>query len=148
MIQFKYSVADIPDVIEKILSFKKQIICFEGDLGAGKTTIAQFLIRKLYGDMTLNVKSPTFNIVYSYQFKNPYYLSDSLIIRELYHCDLYRLNSKEEIFEIGIDQLYQKDVMLLIEWPQLIYSLFPISDVLIVKLQYNEDNTQREISFF
>ena len=67
------------------------LITFDGDLGVGKT----FLCKSIINNLTKinEVVSPTFNIVQTYPLKE-----DEVI----WHCDLYRINSIEEIDEIGI----------------------------------------------
>lgn len=79
-----------------------------GDMGAGKTTFAQFALEHLI-DHTCAVTSPTFPIVQVY----------STIKGDVWHADLYRLKSFEEVEETGlIEAMYQN--ICIIEWPQLI----------------------------
>lgn len=83
----------------------KDILFLEGPLGAGKTTSARFLIQALVGEK-IDVPSPTFNLVHTYETKN----------FPLWHFDLYRLKNEEELFDIGIEEALSHGV-LLIEWP-------------------------------
>jgi len=82
------------------------LITLSGDLGAGKTTFARALIRKLADDPAIEVPSPTFTLTQSYMLPR----------FELVHADLYRLAGSAELAELGFDDLAPTTV-LLIEWP-------------------------------
>lgn len=82
------------------------VIALEGDLGAGKTTLARGLIRALAQDPLLDVPSPTFTLVQSYDTRIP-----------LHHFDLYRLSSPDELEELGLDEAAATGAAL-IEWPE------------------------------
>lgn len=83
------------------------IFCLNGTLGAGKTFFAKSFINFLQ-DKPTAILSPTFNLVYDYQTKKG----------EVFHFDLYRLKSADELENIGFfDAL--KNGICLIEWPQL-----------------------------
>ena len=81
------------------------LIGLEGELGAGKTTFVAGILRELGHDAA--VRSPT------YTFIEPYRLAD----RDVYHCDLYRIRSTEEIEDLGLRELVTGDAVLLVEWP-------------------------------
>src|SRR6185437_8775675 len=82
------------------------LITLSGDLGAGKTTFARALIRYVAGDDTIEVPSPTFTLMQTYE------LSPLPIV----HADLYRLSGTSELVELGFDDLPEGAVVLL-EWP-------------------------------
>jgi len=82
------------------------LITLSGDLGAGKTTFARALIRHLAGDPTVEVPSPTFTLVQTYDL--PHFT--------LVHADLYRVAGSSELAELGFDDLPSGAVILL-EWP-------------------------------
>jgi tRNA threonylcarbamoyl adenosine modification protein YjeE len=83
------------------------LVTLSGDLGAGKTTFARALIRYLAGDNSIEVPSPSFNIVQEYDLPR----------FPLVHVDLYRLSgSSGELAELGFDDLSDEEVVLL-EWP-------------------------------
>lgn len=86
------------------------VVTLAGDLGAGKTTFAQFLIQALSaGDV--EVTSPTFTILQTY----PVTLADGTT-PELYHYDLYRIDHESALVELGIDEALTQ--VTLIEWPE------------------------------
>ena len=76
-----------------------------GDLGVGKTYFSQQIIKSFTSEEF--VSSPTYNIVNTYKYNDDV---------DILHCDLYRLNSYDEVLELGIlDNLDKK--ILLVEWP-------------------------------
>src|SRR3954467_9847159 len=90
------------------------VITLSGDLGAGKTAAARAMIRYLSGDDALEVPSPTFTLIQSYDLP-----SFSLV-----HADLYRVNDPTELEEIGLTPLPEGAVAL-IEWPERAASALP-----------------------
>jgi tRNA threonylcarbamoyl adenosine modification protein YjeE len=90
------------------------LITLSGDLGAGKTTFARALIRHLAGDEGIEVPSPTFTLMQSYQFP----------ACTVVHADLYRLSSPSELAELGLDDL-GPDTIELVEWPDRADGLLP-----------------------
>lgn len=94
-----------------------QVIYFEGNLGAGKTTIIRALL-KLLGH-TGPVNSPTYTLIESYQ----------LPICNVHHFDLYRLESSDELEAIGARDLLDGKSICLIEWPYRAQGLVPDPDI-------------------
>ena len=90
------------------------VITLSGDLGAGKTAAARAMIRYLAGDDTLEVPSPTFTLVQTYDLP-PF---------ALLHADLYRVNDPAELEEIGLSPLPEA-TLALIEWPERAPSALP-----------------------
>jgi N-acetylmuramate 1-kinase len=84
-------------------------ILLTGDLGAGKSTFARAFLRALADDPELDVASPSFPLIQTY---------DETRIAAA-HVDLYRLTSRHEIAELGLDELIATHVML-VEWPQVL----------------------------
>lgn len=83
------------------------LITLSGDLGAGKSTFARAFIRSATTASELEVPSPTFTIVQSY---------DHDAGHPIYHADLYRLESETEIEDLGLDDEREVAIML-VEWP-------------------------------
>ncbi len=88
------------------------VIALKGDLGAGKTAFARaFIAARGAGD---EVPSPTFTLVQTYRTETA----------AIWHFDLYRLQSPEEAWELGIEDAFA-DGISLIEWPERLGSLLP-----------------------
>ncbi|MEL7525126.1 MAG: tRNA (adenosine(37)-N6)-threonylcarbamoyltransferase complex ATPase subunit type 1 TsaE [Pseudomonadota bacterium] len=107
------------------------VVCLSGDLGAGKSTFARALIRTLADDDALEVPSPTFTLVQSYELQR----------FDLAHLDLYRLEEPEEIEELGLADLLQTGAAL-IEWPEMAADLLP-QDALWVRISQPDDDGGR-----
>lgn len=95
------------------------VICLRGDLGAGKTTFMQGLAKGL--GITHRIISPTFIILRTYnlpQKKNG--------IAHLYHMDLYRTESQDDLEGLGISEIFkEKDVLVAIEWSEKLGAFLP-----------------------
>lgn len=117
MIEFKCaSLDDTKKAAEYFAKFAKPGQCFAlyGNLGSGKTTFSQFLIKSLIPTVE-HVASPTFTIVQTYND------GDKL---EIWHVDCYRLNDREEFFELGLEEAFESCVTI-IEWPEIIADFLP-----------------------
>jgi tRNA threonylcarbamoyl adenosine modification protein YjeE len=86
------------------------VVTLAGDLGAGKTTFARFLIQSL-SPAAVEVTSPTFNLLQTY----PVTLGDGAPC-ELHHYDLYRIEHPSALVELGLEDALSQVV--LIEWPE------------------------------
>jgi tRNA threonylcarbamoyladenosine biosynthesis protein TsaE len=85
------------------------LFTFSGELGAGKTTLIKAFCEAL--DVKDKVTSPTYSLVNQYQ---------GIVNHEkvqINHIDLYRLQSEEEAFQAGIDEILESAELCLIEWP-------------------------------
>jgi tRNA threonylcarbamoyladenosine biosynthesis protein TsaE len=125
------SVAMLPELAKEILSFDKElnIFKFEGNLGAGKTTLIKYICKEL--GITQPVQSPTFSIVNVYEAESG---------EEIYHFDCYRLKKQEEAFDFGMEEYLDSGSICLIEWPQIIDDILPIPHLLI-RIEGMDDRT-------
>jgi tRNA threonylcarbamoyladenosine biosynthesis protein TsaE len=99
------------------------VIGIEGELGAGKTTLVSGVLAAL--GVTGAIRSPTYTLI------EPYEAADL----QLYHIDLYRLNSAREVEALGIRDLLDARAVLLIEWPSRGAGALPTED-LSVAIEY------------
>lgn len=109
------------------------VICLQGDLGAGKTTFVQGLAQG-WGSKD-SVSSPTFIIV------NEYRRDDEI---KLFHMDAYRLDSTPEAEEIDLDSMLA-DGVLIVEWPERMDGLIPVEH-LWINFEHVGDE-EREMNF-
>ncbi|HEX4510866.1 MAG TPA: tRNA (adenosine(37)-N6)-threonylcarbamoyltransferase complex ATPase subunit type 1 TsaE, partial [Burkholderiaceae bacterium] len=90
------------------------VVGLKGELGAGKTTLARAILRAASDDPALIVPSPTFTLVEVYETPNGTY----------WHFDLYRLETPEQVFELGWEEARAEGIVLL-EWPERLGPLLP-----------------------
>jgi tRNA threonylcarbamoyladenosine biosynthesis protein TsaE len=112
---------------------KRLIIFLNGELGAGKTFFARAFIKSLgYPGL---VKSPTYTLMETYEVAHFW----------VYHLDLYRLQSANEIFDIGLCDEFDHTGIWLIEWPERALAFLPKPDIVC---QIDIIGTHRQIQFF
>jgi tRNA threonylcarbamoyladenosine biosynthesis protein TsaE len=107
------------------------LVCLEGDLGSGKTTLAQGIGRG-WGALEA-VTSPSFVLVNEYRRANA---------SILFHVDAYRLTGPEEAQAMGLHELLASGPPLIIEWPQRVAGLLPESN-LTIALSWVDDSRRR-----
>lgn len=105
------------------------VILLQGDVGAGKTHFARAFIQSLLA-VPEDIPSPTFTLVQTYD------TSDA----EIWHADLYRLTSVQEIEELGLVDAFETAICL-IEWPDRLAGLAPL-DALLIDLSQGPDDTR------
>ena len=114
---------------------KGDIFALTGTLGAGKTFFVQNFINSLLREEQ-NILSPTFNLVYSYDSKKG----------KIFHFDLYRLKSAEELENIGFFEALKEGICL-IEWPEIAQNFLPKNLTKIsINLNSNDGEEVREIN--
>lgn len=95
-------------IIDEILpQLQHNIVLLKGNLGAGKTTFTQFLLKSL-GSID-EVSSPTYAIVNEYDSPKG----------TIFHFDLYRMKNINEVYDIGIEEYLDNSYLCIIEWPEI-----------------------------
>lgn len=90
------------------------LVLLIGNLGAGKTTLTKGIAEGLGAAKSDEVSSPTFTLIHEY--------GDPL---QIYHVDLYRLETEEQVRRLGLDELMDRQAIVLVEWGERFDSLFP-----------------------
>ena len=114
--------------------FCRKIVLFNGEMGAGKTTLISAIVRAL--GHSEETSSPTFSIVNEYKLENGY----------VYHFDFYRIKNHCEALDIGIDDYFCSGYWNFIEWPEKITNLLT-EEVMVVNLEIIS-TTERSIECF
>ena len=108
------------------------VIALFGDLGAGKTTLTRGIAVGL--GLAADIHSPTFTLIHEHPGAIP-----------LYHVDLYRLTSEEEVETLGLEEYMYSDGVTIVEWADRMTSSLP-KDRLDITLRMQGD-TERELTF-
>ena len=121
----------MPGIAQQIISYAGniRIFLFNGDMGAGKTT----LIKSLCGELGSAdvITSPTFSIVNEYAGPN-----------KIYHFDFYRLKNQNEALDIGCEEYFYSGNYCFVEWPEKIPDLLP-DNYVRVTIEALEDNSRK-----
>ena len=115
------------------------IVCLEGDLGAGKTTFTQGLAAAL--GVPGRVNSPTFCIVQEHRRTPSSSFSPSILV----HMDLYRLHGEDDVLAIGWEDYLAEGAILVVEWPERAGNLIPNTAKHVV-LQHLQGEENRRIT--
>lgn len=107
------------------------VFCLDGNLGAGKTKLAQGFGEGLGVDDIIN--SPTFTLINEYKGRLTYY-----------HMDVYRLEGYEEMFDLGYEEYFYGNGIVLIEWSKNVEEILP-KERLDIEIKRGEEENQRII---
>lgn len=129
-----HHIEDWQNIAETVVAeLRHPVLLLKGNLGAGKTTFTQFLLKNL--GSSDEVSSPTYSIVNEYSTPKG----------KIYHFDLYRLKNIEEVYDIGIEEYLDNAFLCIIEWPEVyedeLYGI-PFHEMSIINT-----GDSREISF-
>jgi tRNA threonylcarbamoyladenosine biosynthesis protein TsaE len=110
------------------------VVLLIGNLGAGKTTLAKGIAEGLGAASGDEVSSPTFTLIHEF--------GDG----RLYHIDLYRLDEPREVETLGLDELFDREAVVLIEWGERFPQLLPEARIEIRLRATDDDEREIEIS--
>jgi tRNA threonylcarbamoyladenosine biosynthesis protein TsaE len=114
-----------------------QIVLLRGDLGAGKTTLVKGIAAGFRAAAEDDVTSPTFTLVHEYRGPEA----------NLYHIDLYRVDTARQLETLGLDDLISENSILLIEWGEKFPRFAQERDVEIVLEWVGENERKVRVSF-
>jgi tRNA threonylcarbamoyladenosine biosynthesis protein TsaE len=107
----------------------RAVVLLIGNLGAGKTTLAKGIVKGLGAATPDEVSSPTFTLIHEYSPR-------------CYHIDLYRLDEEREVETLGLEEIFEKDAVTLIEWGERFPRLMP-PDRIEIRLEQGAGDTRR-----
>jgi tRNA threonylcarbamoyladenosine biosynthesis protein TsaE len=111
-----YSVSELSKTAKHIIDkASSKLLCLKGEMGAGKTTLIKALIAELGCEDS--GQSPSFGIVNTYEDSKGHTLA--------YHFDFYRIEDEEEAYDIGIEDYFNFEGWIFIEWSERIVNLLP-----------------------
>ena len=109
------------------------VVLLTGNLGAGKTTLAKGIVSGLGAAHPDDVSSPTFTLIHEYGGGR------------IYHVDLYRLDEEREVSTLGLEEIFERDAMVLIEWGERFPRLLPAARTEIHIRVIAEDEREFEL---
>ncbi|MBE6187488.1 MAG: tRNA (adenosine(37)-N6)-threonylcarbamoyltransferase complex ATPase subunit type 1 TsaE [Alistipes sp.] len=122
------SLSELPRVAEAVIEALdgRSVVLLRGGMGAGKTTLVSRIAALLGAEDT--VTSPTFALVNQYEGQQC----------RIYHFDFYRIDSIEEVFDLGYEEYFYSGDLCLVEWPEKIEPLIP-DDAMVVRITAGDD---------
>jgi len=108
----------------------RAVVLLMGNLGAGKTTLEKGIAKGLGAAQPDDVTSPTYTLIHEY---GPH----------LYHIDLYRLETPREVASIGLEELFDREAVVLIEWGERFPRIMPENRI---EIRIQADGNHRSIS--
>jgi tRNA threonylcarbamoyladenosine biosynthesis protein TsaE len=110
----------------------RAVVLLIGNLGAGKTTLAKGIVCELGAAEPDDVSSPTFTLIHEHGPR-------------VYHIDLYRLDRPEQVATLGLDEIFDRDAVVLIEWGERFPQLLPKERIEIRLTALDGDRRQIEV---
>ncbi|WP_439151252.1 tRNA (adenosine(37)-N6)-threonylcarbamoyltransferase complex ATPase subunit type 1 TsaE [Winogradskyella sp.] len=134
-IEFTYHLESIDSAAAQVLTYlDERVILFNGNMGAGKTTFINALLKAMKSEDTAS--SPTFSIVNEYDTPE----------NKVYHFDFYRIETIEEAYNFGIEDYFNTDAWLFIEWPERVEDLLPENHQIITITDLNNNKRSLKLT--
>jgi tRNA threonylcarbamoyladenosine biosynthesis protein TsaE len=111
----------------------RAVVLLIGNLGAGKTTLAKGIVKGLGAAQPDEVSSPTFTLIHEYS-------------PSAYHVDLYRLDSPAQLATLGLEEIFEREAVVLIEWGEKFLERLPEERIEIRLRATGENSREIEIS--
>ena len=113
---------------------RRGVVLLIGNLGAGKTTLAKGIVRGRGAAPAEEVSSPTFTLIHEYGQG------------AVYHIDLYRLDEPRQVATLGLEELFDRDALVLIEWGERFPELMPARRTEIRLRRAGDDTREIEVT--
>ena len=113
----------------------RQVVLLIGPLGAGKTTLAKGIVKGLGAAEPDEVSSPTFTLIHEYGTQG-----------RVYHIDLYRLDELHEVNTLGLDELFDREAIVLIEWGERFPQILPAERMEIRIRRIGDDEREIDVT--
>lgn len=113
---------------------RRGVVLLIGNLGAGKTTLAKGIVNGLGAAAADDVSSPTFTLIHEYGGGR------------VYHVDLYRLDEPRQVATLGLDEIFERDGLVLIEWGERFPQLLPAERIEIRIRTLAEDEREIDVT--
>jgi len=117
---------------------RRAVVLLIGNLGAGKTTLAKGIVSGLGAATVEDVASPTFTLIHEY--------GEVAGGARVYHIDLYRLDQMSQVATLGLDEIFDRDAVVLIEWGERFPELMPRERVEVRLSALDGDRRRIEVS--
>ena len=111
---------------------RRAVVLLIGNLGAGKTTIAKGIVEGLGAAIGDEVSSPTYTLIHEYGDR-------------VYHIDLYRLDTAAEVAGLGLEEIFDREAVTLVEWGERFLELMP-KERIEIRLLAVGDGSEREVA--
>ena len=127
------SVGDLEEAATALLQHypNERVFAFYGEMGAGKTTFIKAICEKL--NITDQVSSPTFALINVY---------NTISGNEIYHFDFFRMESLEEVFDIGYEEYFYSGNFCFLEWPEKVEQILPEENIEVHIMVDKKDNSR------
>ena len=106
--------------------FRPSLVLLIGNLGAGKTTLTKGIVNGLGVASIDDVSSPTYTVIHEYG-------------QDVYHIDLYRLDTPDQVAALGLDEMYDRGAVMLVEWGEVYRSVLPSSKAFEIRIAVEGD---------
>jgi len=113
---------------------RRGVVLLIGNLGAGKTTLAKGIVRGRGAAERDDVSSPTFTLIHGYGAGS-----------SVYHIDLYRLEEARQVATLGLEEIFDREALVLIEWGERFPELMPPQRTEIYLRTAGDDEREIEV---
>lgn len=114
------------------------VVLLIGNLGAGKTMLAKGIVSGLGAAAPEEVSSPTFTLIHEY--------GGGPDAPRVYHIDLYRLEEAREAATLGLDEIFEREALVLIEWGERFPELMPAARIEIRLRDIGDEEREIEVT--